>query len=67
MFATGYEYRWDIKPYWMPLLDKGMSENYTRLIESLHPRFTPPPELVAFSWLYRSMYERLAAYYEAWS
>lgn len=67
MFATGYEYRWNIKPYWMPLLDQGMSENYTRLITSLHPRFTPPPELVAFSWLYRSMYERLAAYYEAWS
>lgn len=67
MFATGYEYRWNIKPYWMPLLDQGMSENYTRLVTSLHPRFTPPPELVAFSWLYRSMYERLAAYYEAWS
>lgn len=67
MFATGYEYRWNIKPYWMPLLDQGMSENYTRLITSLHPRFTPPPELVAFSWLYHSMYQRLAAYYEAWS
>lgn len=67
MFATGYEYRWNIKPYWMPLLDQGMSENYSRLIESLHPRFTPPPELVAFSWLYPSMYERLARYYEAWS
>ncbi|NUU38435.1 FAD-binding oxidoreductase [Pseudomonas sp. C2B4] len=67
MFATGYEYRWNIKPYWMPLLDKGMTENYTALIESLHPQFTPPPELVAFSYLYRSMYERLARYYEAWS
>ncbi|MGY2200390.1 NAD(P)/FAD-dependent oxidoreductase [Pseudomonas gingeri] len=67
MFATGYEYRWDIKPYWTPLLDKGMTDNYTRLIESLHPHFTPPPELVAFSYLYRSMYERLARYYEAWS
>ena len=67
MFATGYEYRWNIKPYWMPLLDQGMSENYTRLIDGLHPRFTPPPELVAFSWLYRSMHERLARYYEAWS
>ena len=67
MFATGYEYRWDIKPYWMPLLDRGMSENYTRLVEALHPRFTPPPELVAFSWLYPSMFQRLARYYEAWS
>lgn len=67
MFATGYEYRWNIKPYWMPLLDQGMSDNYTRLIDALHPRFTPPPELVAFSWLHRSMYERLARYYEAWS
>ncbi|AEV65613.1 NAD(P)/FAD-dependent oxidoreductase [Pseudomonas ogarae] len=67
MFATGYEYRWNIKPYWMPLLDKGMTENYTALIESLHTQFTPPPELVAFSYLYRSMYDRLARYYEAWS
>jgi glycine/D-amino acid oxidase-like deaminating enzyme len=67
MFATGYEYRWNIKPYWMPLLDKGMTENYMALIESLHPEFTPPPELVAFSYLYPSMYDRLARYYEAWS
>ncbi|MDO6580434.1 FAD-dependent oxidoreductase [Photobacterium sp. 2_MG-2023] len=67
MFATGYEFRWDIKPYWLPLLDKGMTGYYADLIESLHPSYTPPPELVAFSYLYRSMYDRLAEYYEAWS
>lgn len=67
MFATGYEYRWDIKPYWLPLLDKGMTDNYSALIASLHPQYTPPPELVAFSYLYPSMRERLAHYYGAWS
>ncbi|WP_434524124.1 NAD(P)/FAD-dependent oxidoreductase [Photorhabdus asymbiotica] len=67
MLATGYEYRWDIKPYWLPLLNEGMTRNYQDLIESLHPQFTPPPELVAFSYLYESMRERLRSYYEAWS
>ncbi|WP_148886240.1 NAD(P)/FAD-dependent oxidoreductase, partial [Xenorhabdus doucetiae] len=67
MFATGYEYRWDIKPYWLPLLDKGLTENYQALIESLHPHFTPPPELVAFSYLYESMRQKLHAYYGVWS
>ncbi|MGV8000824.1 FAD-dependent oxidoreductase [Photorhabdus temperata subsp. temperata] len=67
MLATGYEYRWDIKPYWLPLLNEGMTRNYQDLIESLHPQFTPPPELVAFSYIYESMRERLRSYYEAWS
>ncbi|WP_273550558.1 NAD(P)/FAD-dependent oxidoreductase [Xenorhabdus sp. IM139775] len=67
MFATGYEYRWDIKPYWLPLLDKGLNENYQALIESLHPHFTPPPELVAFSYLYESMRQKLHTYYGVWS
>ncbi|EYU13696.1 MULTISPECIES: NAD(P)/FAD-dependent oxidoreductase [Photorhabdus] len=67
MFATGYEYRWDIKPYWLPLLNEGMMRNYQNVIESLHPQFTPPPELVAFSHIYESMRERLRSYYEAWS
>ncbi|WP_445494487.1 NAD(P)/FAD-dependent oxidoreductase [Photorhabdus sp. SF281] len=67
MLATGYEYRWDIKPYWLPLLNEGMTRNYQDLIESLHPQFTPPPELVAFSYIYESMRERLRRYYEAWS
>ncbi|MCG7498975.1 FAD-binding oxidoreductase [Vibrio sp. Of7-15] len=67
MFATGYEFRWDIKPYWLPLLDTGMTGFYTNLIDSLHPTYTPPPELVAFSYLYKSMYDKLAEYYEAWS
>ncbi|MCC8459806.1 NAD(P)/FAD-dependent oxidoreductase [Photorhabdus aegyptia] len=67
MFATGYEYRWDIKPYWLPLLNEGMMRNYQNVIESLHPQFTPPPELVAFSHIYESMCERLRSYYEAWS
>ncbi|WP_248797894.1 NAD(P)/FAD-dependent oxidoreductase [Pseudomonas sp. MWU13-2105] len=67
MFATGYEYRWDIKPYWLPLLDKGLSSNYQQLIDDLHPSFTPPPELVAFSYLYESMRLRLSQYYKEWS
>ena len=67
MFATGYEYRWDIKPYWHPLLDKGLTENYRQLVDSLHPEFTPPPELVAFSYLYPSMRDRLRDYYREWT
>lgn len=67
MFATGYEYRWDIKSYWLPLLDKGMCENYERLIDELHPFFTPPPELVAFSYLYKSIQTKLKNYYKEWS
>jgi hypothetical protein len=67
MFATGYEYRWDIKPYWFPLLDEGLSRNYEQLINDLHPSFTPPPELVAFSYLYESIFKRLSQYYKEWS
>lgn len=67
MFATGYEYRWDVKPYWLPILDKGLSSNYQRLIDELHPSFTPPPELVAFSYLYESMRVKLMQYYKEWS
>ena len=67
MFATGYEYRWDIKPYWFPLLDEGLSRNYEQLINDLHPSFTPPPELVAFSYLYESILKRLSQYYKEWS
>lgn len=67
MFATGYEYRWDIKPYWIPLLDKGLSSNYEKLIANLHPYFTPPPELVAFSYLYESIRIKLSQYYKEWS
>ncbi|MBX8471489.1 MULTISPECIES: FAD-binding oxidoreductase [unclassified Pseudomonas] len=67
MFATGYEYRWDIKPYWFPLLDEGLSRNYQQLINDLHPSFTPPPELVAFSYLYESILNKLSQYYREWS
>ena len=67
MFATGYEYRWDVKPYWLPILDKGLSSNYQQLIDDLHPSFTPPPELVAFSYLYESMRVKLSQYYKEWS
>lgn len=67
MFATGYEYRWDVKPYWLPILDKGLSTNYQQLIDELHPSFTPPPELVAFSYLYESMRVKLTQYYKEWS
>ena len=67
MFATGYEYRWDIKPYWFPLLDEGLSRNYQKLINDLHPSFTPPPELVAFSYLYESILNKLSQYYREWS
>lgn len=67
MFATGYEYRWEVKPYWLPLLDRGLSSNYQQLIDALHPTFTPPPELVAFSYLYESMRTKLSNYYKAWS
>ncbi|MDY7065938.1 D-amino acid dehydrogenase [Pseudomonas extremaustralis] len=67
MFATGYEYRWDVKPYWLPILDKGLSSNYQQLIDELHPSFTPPPELVAFSYLYESMRVKLTQYYKEWS
>ncbi|WP_439878569.1 NAD(P)/FAD-dependent oxidoreductase [Pseudomonas prosekii] len=67
MFATGYEYRWDIKSYWFPLLDEALTRNYQQLIDGLHPAFTPPPELVAFSYLYESIRHRLAQYYREWS
>lgn len=67
MFATGYEYRWNVKPYWLPLLDKALSGNYQKLISDLHPSYTPPPELVAFSYLYESMRVKLSRYYEEWS
>lgn len=67
MFATGYEYRWNIKPYWFPLLDKALSGNYQNLISELHPVYTPSPELVAFSYLYESMRVKLSQYYEEWS
>ncbi|MEO8644752.1 FAD-dependent oxidoreductase [Pseudomonas sp.] len=67
MFATGYEYRWDIKPYWFPLLDEGLSRSYENLISNLHPSFTPPPELVAFSHLYESIRIKLFEYYKEWS
>ncbi|MDR9861496.1 MULTISPECIES: FAD-binding oxidoreductase [Pseudomonas] len=67
MFATGYEYRWDIKPYWFPLLDEGLSRNYQKLIDDLHPSFTPPPELVAFSYLYESILNKLSQYYREWT
>lgn len=67
MFATGYEYRWDIMPYWFPLLDEGLSRNYQKLIDDLHPSFTPPPELVAFSYLYESILNKLSQYYREWS
>ncbi|AZF42230.1 N-formimidoyl fortimicin A synthase [Pseudomonas sp. R1-43-08] len=67
MFATGYEYRWDVKPYWLPILDKGLSSNYQQLIDELHPSFTPPPELVAFSYIYESMRVKLTQYYKEWS
>lgn len=67
MFATGHEYRWNIKPYWLPILDESMNRNYQALVQSLHRQFTPPAELVAFSWLYPSMRQRLQTYYGAWS
>jgi glycine/D-amino acid oxidase-like deaminating enzyme len=67
MFATGYEYRWNVKPYWLPLLDKGMHNNYATLLDQLHPTFAPPPEIVAFSYLYPTFRERLTRYYRSWS
>lgn len=67
MFATGYEYQWNIKPYWLPLLNEGLTRNYEELIQTLHPVFYPPPELVAFSYLYKSMRETLGGYYKEWT
>ena len=48
-------------------LDEGLSRNYEQLINNLHPSFTPPPELVAFGYLYESILKRLSHYYEEWS
>ena len=67
MFATGYEYRWNLKPYWFPIIDKGLATSYQQLIDELHPLFTPPPELVAFSNLYESMRVKLTRYYKEWT
>lgn len=66
MLATGYESRWDIKPNWSSLLAEGLSRNYQQLIDDLHPSFTPPPELLAFSRLNESILNKLSRYYREW-
>ncbi|MBD2795516.1 hypothetical protein ID856_03050 [Xenorhabdus sp. 18] len=67
MLGVGYECLWDIKPNWSPMIQEGLLHRYENLIHSLHPRFTPPPEIIAFSHYNDKIRKRLLAYYDAWS
>ncbi|CDG87426.1 NAD(P)/FAD-dependent oxidoreductase [Xenorhabdus bovienii] len=67
MLGVGYECLWKIKPNWNPIIEEGLLHSYENLIHSLHPHFTPPPELIAFSHRDDRIQKRLQAYYEAWS
>ncbi|PHM47574.1 NAD(P)/FAD-dependent oxidoreductase [Xenorhabdus miraniensis] len=67
MLGVGYECLWDIKPNWAPIIEEGLLHRYESLINSLHLRFTPPPEIVAFSHYNDRIKERLLKYYDAWS
>ncbi|WP_340622289.1 NAD(P)/FAD-dependent oxidoreductase [Xenorhabdus siamensis] len=67
MLGVGYECLWDIKPNWTPIIQEGLLQRYESFIHSLHPNFTPPPEVIAFSYYNDKIKERLLKYYDAWS
>ena len=67
MLGMGYECLWNVKPGWTDVLNKSLQRTYQEFIEALHPTFTPPPELVAFSERDKAIRERLVTYYNAWS
>ncbi|HDX9646667.1 TPA: FAD-binding oxidoreductase [Bacillus cereus] len=68
MFATGYEYRWDIQPYWHPILEKGMLHSFEEILDELHTEFAPPPEILSLFLTHpKSSKEKLQTYYNAWS
>ncbi|WP_337982259.1 FAD-dependent oxidoreductase [Lysinibacillus sp. C5.1] len=68
MFATGYEYRWDVQPYWHPILEKGMLHSFEEILDELHKEFAPPPEILSLYLTHpKSSKEQLRTYYNAWS
>ncbi|MCH0541482.1 FAD-dependent oxidoreductase [Streptomyces sp. MUM 203J] len=46
--ALGYEHDWGIPVDWPPLIEEQLRAMYDRMLDELHPRFVPPPELLAF-------------------
>ncbi|MBD2811320.1 FAD-binding oxidoreductase [Xenorhabdus sp. Vera] len=67
MLGMGYECLWDIKPNWEPVIQEGLLHRYESLVNSLHPHFTPPPEVIAFSHYDDKIKKRLLEYYDVWS
>ncbi|MDE9571644.1 formimidoyl fortimicin A synthetase, partial [Xenorhabdus bovienii] len=67
MLGMGYECLWDIKPNWEPVIQEGLLHRYENLVNSLHPHFTPPPEVIAFSHYDDKIKKRLLEYYDVWS
>jgi glycine/D-amino acid oxidase-like deaminating enzyme len=65
MLATGWENRWKVVPEWPPRMERHLRRFYSGLVEELHPRFTPPPELVAA--MSEDIRAALTRYYAAWS
>lgn len=65
MMATGYEHKWNVVSEWPPRIERHLRRYYTATVEELHPRFTPPAELVAA--MTDEIHDALVGYYQAWS
>ncbi|MGV9563459.1 NAD(P)/FAD-dependent oxidoreductase [Streptomyces sp. NPDC003480] len=65
MMATGYEHKWNVVSEWPPRIERHLRRAYTTVVEELHPRFTPPAELVAA--MTDDIHDALVGYYQAWS
>lgn len=63
MLATGYEYGWQLPVDWPRTIERGLRVDYQRFAEEIHPRFTPPPELLAAARHYPVLVRMLRDFY----
>jgi glycine/D-amino acid oxidase-like deaminating enzyme len=65
MIATGVEHAWRLPPEWTPRMERHLRRFYSERVETWHPEFTPPPELVAA--MGPETEREVLDYYAAWS
>ncbi|WP_176738382.1 NAD(P)/FAD-dependent oxidoreductase [Micromonospora pallida] len=70
--GTGWEMKWNVSREWPAILAPNLRDTYRRIVDGLHPTFTPPPELLVelddvLEEDADPLLATLLAYYKAWS
>ncbi len=66
MVATGYEHDWRVPVEWPRTMEHSLRLEFSRFAEMIHPRFTPPPEILAAARYAPDLVGMLRKFYGSW-